>query len=111
MVILGRKFYSSKNAKEGDVIVFVDEGGWEESRYKNPDGSPRNVFQITVNVNGDDMAFRLNKKNSDAMIEVFGHETSKWIGRSAKVTLKETEVAGEDVLAIRLTPVVEEKEQ
>lgn len=104
MVMLGRKYYSGKNAKEGDVLVFMNEGGWVESSFKKPDGTPKNTFQITVNVNGDDMLFNLNKTNSDTLIEAFGHDTADWVGKSASVVLKEIEVAGEDVIAVRLQP-------
>ena len=108
MVMLGTKYYSSKKAKDGDIIKFVDEGGWVESKFKKPDGTPKNSFQIMIEVNGDQCIFNINKKNSEVLIEAFGHDTEKWIGKEAKVTLKETEVAGEDVLAIRLTPVENE---
>lgn len=110
MVMLGQNYYSAKNAKEGDIIEFVDEGGWVQSKFTKEDGTPRNSFQIGVVVNdiGKKHIMNINKKNSDALQEAFGHDTALWIGKKASVTLKEIEVAGEDVLGIRLNPIVED---
>ena len=104
MVMLGTKYYSGKKAKDGDVITFVDEGAWVDTKFKKDDGSIRRAFQMTIEVNNEQCVFNLNKKNSDVLVEAWGHETKEWIGRKAKVTLKEAEIAGEDMIVIRLKP-------
>jgi len=107
MVMLGQNYYSGKTASEGDVITFIDEGAWVESKFKREDGTNKNSFQIGIQVNTDPKKFilNINKKNSDALQAAFGHETKEWVGRKAEVTIKEIEVASEEVLAIRLAPI------
>jgi hypothetical protein len=103
-MILGSKYYSGKKAVDGDVLEILDEGKWVESKFKRPDGTFKNSFQMTVQVNGEKYSFNVNKKNSDTMIAAWGNDTLLWIGKKANVHLKEVEVAGEDVIAIRLVP-------
>jgi len=107
MTILGGNFYSSKNAKSGDVIEFVDAGSWVETKWKNDDGTPKNSYQITVKVAGKEYTMNLNKKNREALIKEWKNNTDTWIGKRASVQIKETEIGGEDKLVIRLTPIIE----
>ena len=87
---------------EGDKVQFKDEGVWQESAFTYDDGKPKNDFVITVLHNGEDKNMRLNKKNRTTIIDVYGKDTSKWVGKVAEITKKFIEVAGKDTEVIRL---------
>lgn len=102
-MILGGKFLKVADCKAGDVIKFLDEGVWEESRsFKNDDGTPKHQCQFQIEHAGEEKTITLNKTNREALIASWGRDTAKWIGKTAEIMLKEVEVAGEDKTVIRL---------
>lgn len=97
MVMLnsGGNWLKSADVKKGDVVTFKDEGVWQENnRYNYPDGNPRMDFVIAITHNGEKKAMRLNQTNRTALIEAFGNDTSKWVGKSVKLDKMMTLVAG-----------------
>jgi len=105
-MILGGKFLKVADCKTGDTIEFIDEGVWEESRsFKNDDGTPKHQCQFQIKHGGEEKTITLNKTNREALIAVWGRDTTKWIGKLAEITLKDVEVAGEDKTVIRLKAV------
>jgi len=105
-MLLGGKFLKVSDCKTGDTIEFLDGGVWEESRtYKNDDGTPKHQCQFQIKHGGEEKTISLNKTNREALIASWGRDTDKWIGKSAEITLKEVEVAGEDKTVIRLKAV------
>lgn len=105
MVKLNSNFLKTEQVQSNDKVKFIDEGGWVETKYKHPDGNPKNDFQIKVLFNGEEKTMRLNKTNRDALIKAFGDETSKWKGKEASIELENVMVNGERKKSIFLTPL------
>ena len=96
MVMLGSgNFLKTAEVSNGDMITFKNEGYWIESTmYKYPDGNPRVDFVIKVDIKGEEKSMRLNKTNRDVVTAAYGNNTSKWIGKTAKITKEKVLVAG-----------------
>lgn len=103
-VILGAKFLKVKEVKNGDLIRFVDEGVWVESKtFKYKDGNPQQQLQFQVeDSNGETKTFSMNKINRETLTAAWGRDTKNWIGKFAEITVREVEVGGEIRDAIRL---------
>jgi len=112
MVMLGSGNYvKTAEVKDGDIITFKNEGVWiENTMYKYPDGNPKVDFVVKVEINGEEKSKRLNKKNRETVIEAYGNDTSKWIGKTAKITKEKMLVAGKkhDCILLEITGVVRE---
>jgi len=104
MVMLGSSNYvKTAEVKDGDTIIFRNEGEWiENTTYKYPDGNPKVDFVVKVELNGEEKSMRLNKTNRDIVINAYGNNTSKWIGKSAKITKEKVLVAGKKMDCIIL---------
>ena len=88
MAILGGggNFIKSSEVVTGDIITFKDSGDWVEStRFKYDDGNPKVDFNIGVEYKGEEKQMRLNKTNREICIAVYGNDTTKWIGKTAKI--------------------------
>jgi len=96
MVMLGSGNYvKTAEVQNGDVITFKDEGKWiENTRYTYQDGNQRVDFVIKVEIKGEEKSMRLNKTNREVVIAAYGNDTSKWIGKTAKITKEKCLVAG-----------------
>ena len=108
MVQLGNRWVSSKTVDQGDVVKFLDEGEWKESQFKNPDGTKKNQFVMTVGVKGSEMQMALNKTNREAMIVAYGKETKEWIGKTAIINLENALVAGKRTVCVILCPPLDQ---
>jgi len=83
------------DATDGDVLTFVDEGRFQENtKFPNPDGTPKQEFIITATHNGVDKNIRLNKTNQGALIKEYGSDTSAWVGKVAVITKVTGMIAG-----------------
>lgn len=104
MVMLGSGNYvKTAEVKNGDVITFKTEGEWiENTKYTYPDGNAKVDFVIKVELNGEEKSMRLNKTNRDIVISAYGNDTSKWIGKNAKITKEKMLVAGKKMDCIIL---------
>ncbi len=48
----------------------------------------------------------VNKTNKENLVKVWGLDTKNWVGKVARITIKEVEVAGKDTKVIRLEAIV-----
>ena len=104
MVMLGGGNYvKATDVQNGDRVTFMDEGEWIESQYKKEDGSPRMQFVMTVKCKGEDKKMRINKTNSDTLVDAYGPETQEWIGKQAIITVEKVLVAGKKMDTILLS--------
>ena len=104
-MILGGKFVKAADYTNGETLEFLDEGRWVEStKFTYDDGTPKRQLQFQVKDSvGEEKTLNLNKTNREALVAVWGKDTSKWVGQTANVTVKEIEVAGRNTLVIRLS--------
>jgi len=103
MVTFNSNYLKTADCKEGDRVSFLDAGKFvENTKYKYPDGNPRQDFIITVSHNGAEKSFRVNKTNRDIMIASHGNNSENWIGKSARITLVKSLVSGKSMKIIVL---------
>ena len=91
---LGRKFLKASDVQNGDHITFRSEGQWQESQFKNDDGSMKQQFVIEVELNGALQQMALNKTNRDVLVASWGDETRDWKGKTAVAEKMKIMVAG-----------------
>ena len=110
MVMLnqGGDYLKVEHVQDGDVIQFVDEGTWVESKFTYPDGNPKQEFVIRAAYKGNEYNVRVGKFSRDELIPVYGTDTSKWIGRKARVKIETYRSLNKKGLI--LSPVDEVKE-
>lgn len=103
MVTFNSKYLKATDCKDGDKIRFVDAGKWvENTKYKYPDGNPRQDFVITVEHNGEEKSFRINKTNRDVLIPAYGNDSEQWINKAARIKLVDALVSGKQMKVILL---------
>ena len=106
MVKLGQggSYLKSSEVNSGDIITFKNEGGWETStkyRYKNEDGSDgefKKSFVVKVAHKDNEVLMRVNKSSRDAMVALYGDDTSQWVGKQAKIIKEHSRQINADVL-------------
>ncbi len=101
-------FVKVTDYQTGDTLKFCDEGNWIESkRFKYTDGNPQQQLQFLVeDESGAKKTLTVNKTNKENLVKVWGLDTKNWVGKVARITIKEVEVAGKDTKVIRLEAIV-----
>lgn len=92
------------DVKNGQTVKILTEGQWLKDQYK--DQEPTNAFVVSVNYGGETKDLKLTKASRDNLKEAWGNETSKWIGKSAMISLVST-TKGKSIM---LQPVVSAEE-
>ena len=83
-----------QDAKSGDHITILDEGEEGEWGY---------VFKVSTPA-GEEKQLRLNGTSLKNLINAWGDETEKWVGKSAKVIINTSFAFGKETQYIVLTP-------
>jgi len=107
MILTGkRNFLRVDDVKNGDVITFLNEGEWLESKkYTYSDGTPRKDFVIKVSISGTEKDMRLNATNRSNLISAFGNDTANWVGKSASLEKTKVMVGGKMMETIIVKPI------
>ena len=85
----GGNYLKVEEVVDGGLIKFLDEGTWIEStKFKYDDGNPKQDFVMKVEYNGTEYNARINKISRDELLPAYGPDTSKWVGKEAKVTIE-----------------------
>ena len=75
------------------------------SAFLNKDGSVKNQDVCKVSFEGkDSLNVNLNRPTLNALIEAFGTDSNKWIGKELGVETEKVKVAGKTVTAFYLVP-------
>lgn len=109
MPILNDKFLKKDEVAEGDIIKFIDEGAWVESRkFTNPDGSPKTQFQITIELaDSSTRTLSMNKMSRTNLKDKWGKNTADWVGNIAEIHFETALVAGKTQNILILRPIEE----
>ena len=78
------KFLDRENdIKHKDTVTLLNEGVWGDSKqYFKPDGTPNKQFSINLKLeNGEARNTILGWQNIKLLVQAFGDETSKWVGK------------------------------
>jgi len=86
-----------EDIKDGDNINIIDGGKIVESEY-----GPRHAFNIKIK-NGEIKLLSFNQTTMNNMIDAFGGETEDWKGRTVKVWVIKSNVAGKMRNVVYLT--------
>lgn len=81
----------------GDKVTFNNSGDTVEGTY-----GEQKVFSILTR-NGD-KNINLNQKSINALIDEFGDDSDKWVGKEVNVILKKDTVAGKKVTIAYFVP-------
>lgn len=90
------KFLDRENdIKHKDVVTLLNEGVWGDSKqYSKPDGTPNKQFSIDLKLeNGEARNTILGWQNIKLLVQAFGDETSKWIGKEVRAWKTKSEKA------------------
>ena len=100
-------YLKAEDCKGGEICEFLDEG--EINELTSPEGKVKNVlnFQVTFDVANKKLekTFTPNKSNGNVLVEAFGEDTSKWMGRQFKIELVKTKVFGKVKPSIVVEPL------
>lgn len=109
MLTKGGAFLSTKNAVEGSLVKFLNEGEWvENTKFLDNAGRPVNQFNIQVDYRGEKMQVKVTAASRDELASAWGYETKNWIGKIATVSLVPTPTGKK---SIWLRPAKEQEKQ
>lgn len=107
------KYLKKEEIKSGDKIIIKTEGEFVKSKkFTYPDGTPRDQFQITIELSsGEERTLVLNKTSRNNLKSAWGRETKDWIDRFAVISLVDIMVGGDIKKSIVLLPEIEQHEE
>jgi len=77
-----------------DVVVIESEGIWQESNFKNEDGTPQREFRVNLTLaSGDIRNTSLRWSNVKLLVSAFGTETKDWVGKKVRAWKTKSEKA------------------
>ncbi|MBA7680528.1 hypothetical protein ES703_88845 [subsurface metagenome] len=85
-------FLKAEDCKGGEVVTFIDGGTVEE--IVTPEGKAKTVLNFQVEYDGKEKTFTPNKGNGNILVEAFGEDSEKWVGKQFKITLTKVKVFG-----------------
>jgi hypothetical protein len=98
-------FIKAEECKGGEICTIKEAGQIET--ITSPEGDAKDVLNYKVEIGGIDKTFTPNKENGLIMIEAWGEDDEKWIGRKFKITLEKRLVWGKRKNSIVVEPVKE----
>lgn len=82
---------------EGDMISFVDAGREVPGEY-----GTQKIFLMQM-INGDEKSVAVNQTSINLLIDVYGDDTEKWVGKNVKVWINRENVGGQMRKVLYLT--------
>lgn len=76
------RYLKAENAKDGDIITFLDAGVIVEKQFKK-DEPPKPSLEITVKFKGETKTYSPNGTTVKLLNAAWGTATEKWVGKSA----------------------------
>ena len=106
-MLLGGNYLKAADLQGNEMIEFLNEGEWViNKKFTHPDGNPKSDLIFLVRIGSDEKDLRVNKTNQKNLTKAFGRETSKWVGRKARLTVENILVNGKKEKTIFLIPEV-----
>ena len=103
-------YLKAEDCKGGEICEIIDEG--EITEIVTPEGKTKAVLNLQVTFNDGEKIYTPNKSNGNILVEAYGDDTEKWVGKRFKITLTKVRVFGKVKNSIIVEPldvVVEEK--
>ena len=98
-------FLKAEDCKGGELCEILAEGEMDE--IKTPSGKTKEVLNYAIKVDGVEKMFTPNKANGLIMIEAWGEDDAKWIGKKFTISLQKMNVFGKMKNSIVVQPVDE----
>lgn len=100
-------YLKAEDCKGGEVCEILDGGSMEE--ITSPEGVVKKVlnFEIRYDLEGElkIKTFTPNKSNGNLMVDAWGEDTDKWIGKKFKIELGKANVFGKMKKSIIVDPL------
>ena len=104
--VFSGNFLKAEDCKGGEICELLDEGSTEE--ITSPEGKVKPVlnFDIRFDVEGakSEKTFTPNKSNGNVMVDAWGEDTAKWVGKRFKIALAKVNVFGKIKNSIVVEP-------
>lgn len=85
-VTKGGNFIKGENARDGEIVKFLDEGEIQTSdTFKYKDGNPVKSLVFKVVYKGEEKQMKVTMQSKVALIDAWGDETKLWIGKMATI--------------------------
>jgi len=102
-------FLRASDVEDGEVVTLLDEGTIREADFGT--GRVKQVFEILVEHKGEKKLWTVNKTTLKNLVQAFGNETSKWVGKKVKLTKVKVNVRGQLKDAIVGQPIKNKSER
>ena len=97
----------NEDVKHGDIVQLQNEGEYRTIKIR---GETRETLQFKILLsNGEEKKYTMNKTTQRNLIQGFGDDSKKWIGKDLKVWVRTQEAFGEEIDVLILTPLDWEK--
>lgn len=100
-------FLKAEDCKGGEICELLDFGSMEE--ITSPEGKVKPVlnFEIKFDLEGEvkEKTFTPNKSSGNLMVEAWGDDTDKWVGKRFKIVLAKVLVFGKIKDSIVVEPL------
>ena len=100
-------FLKAEDCKGGEICEIFDAGSMEE--ITSPEGKVKPVlnFEIKFDLEHEvkEKTFTPNKSNGNVMVEAWGEDTDKWVGKRFKIELGKVNVFGKFKDSIMVKPL------
>lgn len=93
--IEGKFALAGFSLQNGTTVTFINEGKMVENPFQNRGNEEATRFVIGIEVNGQHKLVSPNAKSLRELSVVFSTDTSKWVGRSARISIERKKVYGQ----------------
>ena len=96
-------YLKAEDCKGGEICEILDEG--EITEIQTPEGQAKSVMNFQVTFHDAEKTFTPNKSNGNILVDAFGEETNKWVGKKFKITMAKVRVFGKIKDSIIVEPL------
>ena len=100
-------FLKAEDVKDGDIMTIASIGDLAEIQSEK--GKVKEVLNYEVEVNGQAKTFTPNMTNGRALIEAFGEDDEKWVGKKCRIHIVKIKAWGKTRDSIEIEPIKTEK--
>jgi len=99
-------YLKAENLKGGEIIEILAMG--EVAEIQNKDGKTKSVLNYRVSVDGKEFEWTPNKTNGQQLMEAWGEDDEKWVGKKFQVEIVKTISFGKPAKAMIIN-IIDEK--
>lgn len=96
-------FLKPEDVKSGDILTILGVG--ELAEIQGEKGKAKEVLNYEIEVNGQTKTFTPNMTNGNALIEAFGEDDEKWVGKKCKINIVKIKAWGKTRDSIEIEPI------